>query len=370
MTRLSAGQWCHVKQGRPLGSGGSRAERRHRRGYRRWSGAAGRRALTPAHGHHVARDAAQQQPARPVRPCVPTTIRSACRSSATRISSDAGALDDAAAGAQAGSRSRWAASSAPARARASIPRRLAVVSPFSHADIAGARPAYQAERRLGDAGHLDRAAGEDRPARRRVLGCARVAEPSWPSTARVSAAPATSTGHGAWSTTSALTEPSSIEVIAPWPRLPMTIRSARQSAARSTIAVAGRPRTTPLATSRSGPGRERRPRARSPPGGEFLFVAVDERWGGRRPGHAEQRDRLDAVTRITEPAAIRCRPAGRAPRRPGRSRRSPAGRATASAARACSIIGGPSIVYPLHPAVDRLSRSASMASQPPMTVSA
>ena len=53
------------------------------------------------------------------------------------------------------------------------------------------------------------------------------------------------------STTSADTEPSSIDAIGPWPREPSTMRSAAMAAAASTITPDARPRTTRLSTDQS-----------------------------------------------------------------------------------------------------------------------
>ncbi len=64
---------------------------------------------------------------------------------------------------------------------------------------------------------------------------------------------ATRTEQPARSTTSADTEPSSIDAIGPWPREPSTMRSAAMSAAASTIAPDARPRTTCRSTDQSRP---------------------------------------------------------------------------------------------------------------------
>lgn len=114
-------------------------------------------------------------------------------------------------------------------------------------------------------------AGASRSCPRRLDGRARrdvepsVANRTRPRVARL----ATSTGHGAWSTTSAETEPRTSDATEPWPREPTMARSAAYPRASSRMALAGRPRGPCLRPRRAeaedaGRCQSARPRHRQP----------------------------------------------------------------------------------------------------------
>ena len=183
----------------------------------------------------------------PVRPCVPTTMASACTWSATSIRPAAASpFADAAAGAPAGAR----------QALHTAIDHLLVLGD----DLAADRAVVVGDRlvrgecqsggprhaQVGDAGDLDRRAGKDRPAATISSATRAQSEPSWPSTTRVRSRPARDEDRARrlWSATSALTEPSNIEPMVPWPRLPSTIRSASSRRASSRMADAARPSRT------------------------------------------------------------------------------------------------------------------------------
>ncbi len=88
-----------------------------------------------------------------------------------------------------------------------------------------------------------------------MMAAARSA-PSEPSQAKTTSPSArrraTSTGTRARSTTSADTEPSSIDSSVPWPRLPTTMRSADTSAAMAPMTSAARPLAADVSTARPG----------------------------------------------------------------------------------------------------------------------
>src|SRR5688500_3632019 len=180
---------------------------------------------------------------RPVRPWLPRTIRSARRSTASlRISSAGSPM-----------RTRWvtvpaARSNMLARVAASrslSERALSTASTWASRASSrrcGATPLASGAWTCATLRTRSSASPSDGTRARNAAAVAAVSDPSAASTAVCAhTVRATRAAHGAWSTTSAATEPRRTVRRAPCPRLPTTTRSARHSVASSTILDAARP---------------------------------------------------------------------------------------------------------------------------------
>ena len=158
-----------------------------------------------------------------------------------------------------------------------------------------------------------RTAGEDRPRLEQVRGSPGTARTVHGRTARVTDDPrATRTGTLAWSTTSADTDPRSIDSIVPWPRLPTTTTSARNASRRRRSPTRVAPQDVSASTSsRAAPGGLAPPRRPPlPPAASPLRPTPPGQ--GRPPARAPERRRSE----VDRHHGRNCRPLR--PRDPGR----------------------------------------------------